>query len=232
MPTEPISRYLDPAVLMPDTTRDEAIEAIKTCIGFNTRTVCVRPCDIALAKDLCNGTDTGVCVVLGFPHGVALSASKADEARRYVDLGVDEIDMVANYGLAKSGLWDAVLADVQAVAAVTRPAGVPLKVILETSQLDVTMIKKLVDVCVEAGADFVKTSTGFTGGGATDEAVLVMVKAAAGRIKIKPSGGVRDRARAEHLLAMGVHRLGVNWTSCEAICEGETAQASADKNSY
>ncbi len=219
--SQPICRYFDAAVLVPETTRDEAAAAIKACVGINAYSACVRPCDIELAQALCKGTDTKVCVVLGFPHGLQLSASKADEARRYVDLGVDEIDMVANYGWAKSGLWDDVQADIAAVCAVTKPAGIPLKVIFETAQLDADAIKKLVEVCIEAGADFVKTSTGFNGEGAREADVKLMLETAAGRIKVKPSGGIRDRARAEMFIAMGVDRLGVNWSSSVAICTGE-----------
>jgi deoxyribose-phosphate aldolase len=218
MTTAPINRYLDAAVLMPETTHDEMVQAVKACIALDVFSVCVRPCDIAAAQDLCKGTNTAVCVVLGFPHGVALSASKADEARRYADLGVDEIDMVANYGWAKSGKWDAVREDIAGVAAVTQAAGIPLKVIFETSQLDPATIRRLVEVSVEAGADFVKTSTGFNGAGAQDEDVRLMLEAAAGRIRVKPSGGIRGRERAEMLVAMGAHRLGVNWSSCAAIC--------------
>jgi deoxyribose-phosphate aldolase len=202
-------------------TRDKVTEAIKICIKHNTYSVCVRPCDIELAQELCRGSDTKVCVVLAFPHGLQLSASKADEAKRYVRMGVDEIDMVANYGWALSGMWDAVKADIAAVAAVTKPASVPLKVIFETAQLNAETIKKLVEVCIEAGADFVKTSTGFNGEGAKEEDVKLMLETAGGRIKVKPSGGIRDAARAQMFVEMGVHRLGINWSSTEAICSGK-----------
>jgi deoxyribose-phosphate aldolase len=180
----------------------------------------LRPCDIGPAQALCDGTETRVCAVLGFPQGVQLPESKADEAQRYVGMGVGEIDMVANYGWAKSGRWDDVLADIAGMTAVTRPAGVLLKVIFETAHLEGKAIEKLVEVCVEAGADFVKTSTGFNGDGATEEDVKLMLETAARRIKVKPSGGIRDREKARMFLSMGAHRLGVGWTSCEAICGG------------
>ena len=227
---EQINRYLDAAILKPETTRPEAIEAIEACIEMKTRTVCVRPCDIALAKEMCTGTETGVCVVLGFPHGVQLSRSKADEAARYVDAGVDEIDMVVNYGYARSGLWQEVKADIAAVSAVTRPAAVPLKVIIETAQIDSATIRALVDICVEAGADFVKTSTGFNGEGAQEDDIRMILEVAAGRVKVKPSGGIRDRRRAEMFIRMGAHRLGVNWTSCQAICSG--VDSATEQESY
>ena len=218
----PLARYLDAAVLKPETTRDEAVAAIKKCLELETATVCVRPCDIALAQELCAGSNTGVCVVLGFPHGCGLTAGKVAEAQLYVDAGVDEIDMVANYGWAKSGRWDDVEADIAAVTAVTRPAGVPLKVIFETSQLDLAQVARLTEASITVGADFVKTSTGFNGSGATEEAVEMMLKTAAGRIKVKPSGGIRDAVRAQRFVDLGVDRLGVNWASCEAIISGAT----------
>ena len=135
-----ISRYLDAAILKAEFTESEVLEAIKACIKLNCYSVCVRPCDIELAQRHCKGTDTAVCVVLGFPHGVQLSSSKADEAQRYIELGVDEIDMVANYGWIKSGKWAEVEADVELVAKQTRAAGVPMKVIFETAHLDAAEI--------------------------------------------------------------------------------------------
>ena len=216
----PINRYLDAAVLKPETSREEAIAAIQACITLDARTVCVRPCDIALASELCAGTSTDVCVVLGFPHGDQLTASKADEARQYVKTGVHEIDMVANYGWARSGFWDDVEADIRAVVEVAKPAGIPVKVIFETSQLDHEQITALTHASLNAGATFVKTSTGFNGGGATEDAIRTMLQAANGNIQVKASGGIRDRATAEKFIAMGVGRLGVNWASCEAICSG------------
>lgn len=222
----PICRYLDAAVLVPEMSREEAEHAIKTCVEINAYSACVRPCDIELAQQLCKGSDTKVCVVLGFPHGQQLSASKADEARRYVELGVDEVDMVANYGWVRSGMWAEVKNDIAAVAAVTKPSGTPLKVIFETASLDASEVRKLVEVCVDAGADFVKTSTGFNGAGAQEEDVKLMLETAAGRIKVKPSGGIRDAARAQMFIDMGVHRLGVNWSSSAAICAGGKAEGS------
>jgi deoxyribose-phosphate aldolase len=225
-----ISRTLDAAILKPETTQEELTAAIKASLAINTFSVCVRPCDISVAKELCQGTETKVCVVLGFPHGVVLPASKVDEARRYVELGVDEIDMVANYGWAKSGRWDDVRADIAGVSEVTKAAGIPLKVIFETAQIDAETIKRLVEICIEAGADFVKTSTGFNGEGAREEDVRLMLETAAGRIKVKPSGGIRDRARAEMFVAMGAHRLGVNWSACGTISDPDSQEKPNSEN--
>lgn len=227
----PINRYLDAAILKPEFTSSEVIEAIQACVELDTFSVCVRPCDIELAQKYCAESTTAVCVVLGFSHGSQLSQSKADEARRYIELGVDEIDMVANYGWIKSGKWDAVEADVKGVAEQTRSAGIPMKVIFETAHLHAEQIAQMTEVCIRAGADFVKTSTGFNGEGAKAEDVKVMLETAAGRIKVKPSGGIRDRNDAETLIKMGAHRLGVGWTSCKTICEGSEA-ASASNSGY
>jgi len=221
-----LNRYLDAAVLKPETTQSEATEAIKACIALETFSVCVRPCDIELAQSLCQGTATKVCVVLGFPHGDQLSASKADEARRYLEMGVDEIDMVANYGWAKSGDWDAVRADIAGVAEQTKAAGILLKVIFETAQLNAEQIRQLTEVSIDAGADFVKTSTGFNGEGAKEADVQLMLDTANGRAKVKPSGGIRDAATARRFVDRGAERLGVGWNSCAAICEGGKADDS------
>jgi deoxyribose-phosphate aldolase len=186
----------------------------------------VRPCDIKLAQSLCRSTKTKVCVVLGFPHGDQLSGSKVDEARHYLDMGVDEIDMVANYGWAKSAEWDAVHADIKGVAAQTKAAGILLKVIFETAQLNAEQIRKLTEVAIAAGADYVKTSTGFNGEGAKEADVQLMLEAATGRAKVKASGGIRDAATAQGFIDMGVERLGVGWSSCAAICEGGAVSVS------
>eukprot|EP00992_Anisonema_acinus_P003794 TRINITY_DN14123_c0_g1_i1.p1 TRINITY_DN14123_c0_g1~~TRINITY_DN14123_c0_g1_i1.p1 ORF type:complete len:227 (-),score=18.64 TRINITY_DN14123_c0_g1_i1:457-1137(-) len=221
-----LNRYLDAAVLKPEMTQQEATDAIKACIELETFSVCVRPYDIPLAKKLCEGTNTAVCVVLGFPHGDQLTNSKASEAKDYIGLGVDEIDMVANYGLAKSGAWDAVKADIAAVAEVAKSSNTLLKVIFETAHLNSEEIKQLCEICVEVGADYVKTSTGFNGEGAKEEDVKLMIETVAGRAKVKPSGGIRDAASAQRFVNMGAERLGVGWTSCEAISKGGQVEGS------
>ncbi len=215
-----INRYLDAAILKPEFSQEETIDALKACIELNAFSVCVRPCDIPVAQEYCKGTDTAVCVVLGFPHGDQLSASKAAEAAEYIKLGVEEIDMVANYGWVKSGNWNAVRADISGVATQTQAAGIILKVIFETAHLDAAQIKQLTETCIEAGADFVKTSTGFNGEGAQIDDVQLMLDTAAGRIKVKPSGGIRNAESAQKFIDMGAHRLGVGWNSAAPICTG------------
>ncbi len=232
MASEQLARYLDHAVLKPSMSQSEAADAIQLGVDYGVRTVCVRPADIKLAQELCRGTNTQVSCVLAFPHGTNLPDGKADEAKRYVDLGISEIDMVANYGLIRSGDWQRVQADMEAVANITRPAGVLLKVILETTQLNDDQIRSATTLAAETQADFVKTSTGFADGGASEQAVSAMLDAAGGRIEVKASGGIRDRERAELFVKMGCARLGVGYASTPAICDSDTKDIIDESGSY
>ena len=126
-----------------------------------------------------------------------------------------------NYGAARGGAWDVVEAEIKAVVEEAHAKGVNVKVIFETSQLTIDQIKKATEVSIAAGADFVKTSTGFNGTGATVEAVQAMLDTAKGRCKVKPSGGIRNYETAKMYVDMGVDRLGIGFASCKAICEGE-----------
>jgi len=218
--TQPINRYLDHAILVPQMTREEATSLIQSGIDYQVKTVCVRPCDIDLAVKMCRGTQTEVSCGLGFPHGTHCTESKAAETLIYCSKGVSEIDMVANYGWIRSGLWDEVRSDIKAVVDVAHAHKVLVKVIFETSQLTLEQISRATEMSIEAGADFVKTSTGFNGEGASEEAVKCMLTTANGRIKVKPSGGIRDAERAMLFVEMGAERLGVNGTSTPTICEG------------
>lgn len=219
-----INRYLDAAVLYPDLEREAARKAIVRMTEYGCRTVCLRPCDLAMGVDLCRGTDSEICIVLNFPHGCGLSRAKALEAQAYIDEGANEIDMVANYGLIRSEEWDLVQADIAAVAGVTGPRDVLLKVILETSELSREQIRQATECAIAAQADYVKTSTGFASGGATPEAVETMLEAARGRIRVKASGGIRTYEQALRYVDMGVERLGVGYTAVPAICGGAPSE--------
>ncbi len=219
--SEPINRYLDHAVLKPELTRDETREAIRLGIDYEVRTVCVRPCDIELASSMCNGTTTEVSSVVAFPHGGTMSSMKAAEAKASIAAGTNEIDMVVNFGFIRSAMWEEVVADIRAVTDVARPHGVLVKVIFETSYLTLEEITRATECAIEAKADFVKTSTGFASDGATEEGVRAMLAAADGRIQVKPSGGIRDRYRAQFFIDLGATRIGNGYTSTQAICEGD-----------
>lgn len=222
-----IARYIDHAVLKPELSQEEARKAIQDGIEYSVRTVCVRPCDIDLAVNLCKGTQTEVSCVLAFPHGCTTSEVKAFEAAQYIQKGVAEIDMVVNYGYIRSKLWDLVSEDIRAVSNETKKAGVLLKVIFETCTLTVEEIKKTTELCIEAGADYVKTSTGFHSSGASIEAVEAMLQAADGRIKVKASGGIRDIETACKYVEMGCERLGVGYSTTPVLVKGEGQTDSA-----
>ncbi|MGI6050620.1 MAG: deoxyribose-phosphate aldolase [Acetivibrionales bacterium] len=222
-----IARYIDHAVLKPELSQEEARKAIQDGIDYSVRTVCVRPCDIDLAVNLCKGTQTEVSCVLAFPHGCTTSEVKAFEAAQYIQKGVAEIDMVVNYGYIRSKLWDLVSEDIRAVSNETKKAGVLLKVIFETCTLTVEEIKKTTELCIEAGADYVKTSTGFHSSGASIEAVEAMLQAADGRIKVKASGGIRDIETACKYVEMGCERLGVGYSTTPVLVKGEGQTDSA-----
>ncbi|NLP00541.1 MAG: deoxyribose-phosphate aldolase [Clostridiaceae bacterium] len=221
-----INRYIDHAVLKPEMTQEEVREAIKEGIDLEVNTVCVRACDIDLAVSMCKGTKTRAGCVLDFPYGHGGKEAKAALAEIYAKQGVDEIDMVMNYSLARSGEWDRVEDEISAVVKAAHKYNVIVKVIFETSMLNIEQIKKATEVSIAANADFVKTSTGFNGEGATVEGVKAMLEASAGRIKVKASGGIRDKTQAEMFINMGVSRLGIGYSSVRAICAGQKIEGS------
>ena len=218
-----IARYFDAAILKPEMTPAQVEAAIKECISYDSYSVCVRGCDIDLAVKLCEGTNTVVGCVLDFPYGYGGVEAKREAARAYAAKGVVDIDMVMNYGAARGGNWDIVEEEIRAVVEEAHKKGVIVKVIFETSQLTLDDVRKATEICIAAGADFVKTSTGFNGAGATVEAVQAMLETAKGRIKVKPSGGIRNYETAKMYVDMGVHRLGIGYGSCKVISEGGTS---------
>ena len=219
-----ISRYFDAAVLKPNMSEQEVKEAIQLSIDCDSYSVCVRPCDIDLAVEMCKGTNTVVSCVLDFPHGDSTAEGKAALAEIYAAKGVAEIDMVMNYGYARSGKWEEVRKGIVGVVQAAKKQGVGVKVIFETCALTTEEIKKATEICIEAGADFVKTSTGFAASGASVEAVQAMLEAAQGRIKVKASGGIRNYETAKHYVDMGVERLGIGFGAAKAISDGEESK--------
>lgn len=213
-----INRYLDHSVLIPAMTKQMAREAIQLGLEYDVKSVCVRPCDIELAVDMCADTQTMVCCVLDFPHGTGGSAAKGLLAANYIERGVQEIDMVMDYSAALSGAWNIVADGINRVIQIARPKGVGVKVIFETAELSVEQIIKATEISIEAGADFIKTSTGFAGG-VTDEAVKCMVDAAKGRVQVKVSGGVLDLETAKKFINMGATRLGVKYSMTPIIMD-------------
>jgi deoxyribose-phosphate aldolase len=204
-----VARMLDHAVLKPDFTAADLARHARMCIDRGVGCLCVRSCDVAAAARLVAGTPVVVAAVVGFPHGAQRPEVKALEARLAIADGARELDMVQNVGALRSGDQPAVRDDIAAVVAEARPHGVLVKVILETCFLTPAQIVAACRLAEEAGADFVKTSTGFGAGGATPEVVRTMLDAVGGRLGVKASGGIRTWEDAVRYLDMGCTRLGV-----------------------
>jgi len=216
-----VAKMMDHAVLKPAMTDEDIRKAAAMCVAKGVGDLCVRPTDAALAVGLLRGTGTTVAVVVGFPHGASRPEVKALEAKLAIEDGANELDMVMNIGKFLSGDDDFVKRDIEAVVAVAKPKGILVKVIQESCLLTLEQVAKACEIAIAAGADFVKTSTGFNGDGATVEQVEVMLKTCAGRAKVKPSGGIRDWDRAVMFLKMGAERLGVG--SADKILDGAPA---------
>lgn len=208
MKTENFLKTLDYAILKPELGHDALAQAASLCRAVGVGCLCVKSVDVPLAAQLLAGSATAVAAVVGFPHGNVHPTVKALEAQLAVAEGAEEIDMVVNVAALKGGDREAVTRDVRAVVDAVRPY--PVKVILETALLSEAEMRLGVSCALEAGAAFVKTSTGFAPqGGATHEAVQTLLDAAQGRIRVKASGGIRTREDAEAYLAQGCARLGV-----------------------
>jgi deoxyribose-phosphate aldolase len=221
-----VARVLDHAVLKPDSTATDLSQHAAMCLQRSVGCLCVRSSDVAEAARLVAGSPVVVAAVIGFPHGAVRPEVKSLEARLAVADGARELDMVLNVGALKSGREDFVRADIAAVVAEAKPAGALVKVILETCYLTPDEIRTACRLAEEAGADFVKTSTGFgvkSSGptGATPEAVRIMLDAVGGRLQVKASGGIRTWADAVAYLDMGCTRLGVG--DAAAILDGRPA---------
>lgn len=214
-----VARTIDHAVLKPFMTDKDIVEACRVGKKYGVASVCVRPSDVALAAKELAGSGVVASAVVGFPHGAGRPETKALEAKLAIEDGAGELDMVMNIGKFLTGDYAWVQRDIEAVVCEARKhAGVHVKVIFETCWLTPDQIAKACQIAKAAGADFVKTSTGFGDGPATPEAVAIMLKTVGGALGVKPSGGIRNYETACKYLDMGVQRLGVAAT--EAVLEG------------
>lgn len=206
----PLNSYLDHTLLKADATPADILAVTAEAKAYHTASVCVNTCYTTLVANELRGSGVKTCVVVGFPLGAMATGAKALEAALAVRDGAQEVDMVMNIGAAKAGNWDAVRTDIAAVVLAAAPAIV--KVILETCLL--TDDEK-VQACLAAkaaGAAFVKTSTGFSTGGATPEDIALMRKTVGDAIGVKASGGVRTREQALAMIAAGASRIGCSST--------------------
>lgn len=225
-----VARTLDHAVLKPEYSRADLAEHAAMCVSRGVGCLCVRSCDVAVAARLVAGSPVVVAAVIGFPHGAQRPEVKALESRLAIADGARELDMVMNVGALQSGDDAAVRAEIAAVVAEAKPKGVVVKVILETCYLSPEQMAQACRLAESAGADFVKTSTGFgvkPGGptGATPEAVRVMLDTVGGRLQVKASGGIRTWDDAVRYLDMGCTRIGVG--DAAAILDGGPAKGDA-----
>lgn len=203
-----IAKLIDHTLLKPAATQEQIKALCQEARTYSFCSVCVNPYWVAFAKKQLAATDVKVCTVIGFALGATTSAAKAFEAADAVKNGADEIDMVINMGALKSGDTQAVLADIRAVREAC--AGHILKVIIETSQLTDEEKITACQLAAKAGADFVKTSTGFNGGGATPQDVALMRKSIPAQMQVKASGGIRTRADLDAMVAAGATRIGTS----------------------
>lgn len=205
-----LAKYIDHTALKPETTADDIDRLCQEAEKFHFASVCVNPTWVKRAATHLRGSDVKVCSVIGFPLGASTAEIKAMEARRAIRDGAREVDMVINVGALKSGDHQTVLADIAKVVDSAHEAGAIVKVILETSLL--TDEEKVVgsSLAKKAKADFVKTSTGFSGGGATVYDVALMRETVGPDMGVKASGGVRTKADVEDMIAAGATRIGAS----------------------
>ena len=203
-----IAHTIDHTLLSPEATTQEIDKLCEEARHYGFYSVCVPPSWIEHAKKQLGGSKVKVVTVISFPHGNDLSSSKALAAQQAKSAGADEIDMVMHLGWAKAGNWPAVESDIAQVVKAVQPT--PVKVILETCLLSVDQIQKACRAAAQAGAKFVKTSTGFSKGGASVDAVRLMKASIPPTMEVKASGGIRDLPTALAMIQAGATRLGTS----------------------
>lgn len=204
-----LAKYIDHTILKPETTRQEVIQVCQEAKTHGFFSVCVNPYYVSLVKKELEGSDVKVCSVIGFPLGASVTAVKAAETKQAIADGANEIDMVLNIAAMKNGEYDYVLNDIKGVVAALEGKAI-LKVILENCLLTQEEIVKACEMSVEAGAHFVKTSTGFSKSGATASDIALMRKTVGPDIGVKASGGVRDTETALAMIEAGASRIGAS----------------------
>lgn len=222
MTTKQLAQYIDYSVLKPEFTLKEIEELTKDGVKLGCATICINPAYVEFCEPLVAGSETLLCPVVDFPFGTSSTASRVQQIEDVATYdSVKEIDIVVNFGLALSGEYDVIKKDLQACVDVSHKHGRQLKVIFETDALQEEHIRKLCQICVEVGVDFVKSSTGFLTGhenkGATVEVMQIMMEEVAGKCKIKGSGAIRTREHFLHLIDMGIDRMGIGYRSVPVV---------------
>ena len=202
-----ILHMVDHTLLKQTATWDQIKEVCDDATRFQTASICIPPCYVKKAADYLKGK-MKVCTVIGFPNGNTTTACKAFEAKEAIANGASEVDMVINIGMVKAGDYDGVLREIQILRDVSK--GYTLKVIIECCLLTDEEKAKLSEIVTEAGADFIKTSTGFSTGGATVSDVKILADHVGPNVKVKASGGIHSCEEAEALIAAGASRIGAS----------------------
>jgi deoxyribose-phosphate aldolase len=216
---------IDHTLLKPEASRDDIRRLCQEAVRFGFASVCINPWNVPLAAELVRGSSVKICTVIGFPLGATLPQVKIHEAEEAIKLGAQEVDMVLNVGALKSGLDDVAESDIRGVVETAHRGGAICKVILETSLLTVEEKVRASLAAKRAGADFVKTSTGFSTGGATAEDVALMRAVVGSEIGVKASGGVRTLDDLKKMVCAGATRIGAS--ASVKIMEQASAPAGA-----
>ncbi len=226
LPDKNLAGKIDHTLLKPDATPDEIRKLCDEAAKFKFASVCINPCYVSLCSNLLKGTGVKVCTVIGFPLGSNTTEVKRFEAEQAIQNGAEEIDMVMNVGQHKQGNYDYVFNDINQVVLTAKKNRLICKVILETALLtDEEKIRACL-ICKKAGADFVKTSTGFSKGGATVGDIALMKYVVGSTIGVKASGGIRSKEDAQAMIASGADRIGAS--ASVKIVSGEKSE----KGSY
>ena len=202
------AKHIDHTLLKSDATSADIASLCEEAVEHGFASVCVPPCFVPQSRQMLYGSGVAVCTVVGFPLGYQATETKVFEARQAVSAGATEVDMVINLGSVRSADFNAVGDDIRRVVAAVEDAVV--KVIIECCLLDNAEKRKLVEIVVESGAGYIKTSTGFAASGATLEDVKLLAECSAGRIQVKAAGGVRDWASCRDMISAGADRIGTS----------------------
>ncbi|MCY6371299.1 deoxyribose-phosphate aldolase [Clostridium ganghwense] len=213
--------YIDHTLLKPQATEEQIIKICEEAKKYEFASVCVNAYYAPLVSKELEGTNVKTCVVVGFPLGATTKEVKAFETKQAIENGANEVDMVINVGALKDKKYDVVKEDIKAVVEAAKEKAL-VKVILENCLLTKDEIVKACELSKEAGADFVKTSTGFSTGGATVEDLKLMRETVGTEMGVKASGGVRTKEDAEAVIAAGANRIGAS--ASIAIVEGTKAE--------
>lgn len=211
MTNESLAKCIDHTILAPNASRNDVLRVCDEAKRCKVASVCVNPCWTELVHSELAGSGVKTCVVIGFPLGATLTSVKAFETAECVRLGAEEVDMVLNVGLVKSGDWEGAMKDIEAVVKAARGQAL-VKVIIETCLLTEEEKVRACEIAQAACANFVKTSTGFSTGGANEADVALMRRAVGPDMGVKASGGVRTREQAEAMIEAGATRIGASAT--------------------